>query len=153
MRRILIAVVAATLLAAMTAPAGASPPSGVDIGADQYFAGTGTFTADGAAVDDGVVCGAGETLDVFGKVSGNGVKGYNIQLVKEFTCGDGSGSFFVKLQVKVFFTGPLLSSFQWTVVGGDGAYSDLHGSGTGVGLPPNSGFDIFDVYSGGLHID
>lgn len=152
-RRVLIAAVAAFLLIAGAAPAGATPPSNVDIEADSLFAGTGTFTATGAAVDDGVICATGDTLDVFSKASGNGNKGYNLQVIKMFTCDDDSGSFLVKLQVKVFFAGPLLSSFNWVVKGGDGAYTDLHGSGNGVGLPPNFGFDILDVYTGGMHID
>jgi hypothetical protein len=152
-RRVLIAAVAAFLLVAGAAPAGATPPSDVDIVADSLFAGTGTFTASGPAVDDGDICVTGETFDVFSRASGNGNKGYNLQVVKEFTCDDGSGSFLVKLQVKVFFAGPLLSSFNWVVKGGDGEYTDLHGSGNGVGLPPNAGFDILDVHTGGMHID
>jgi hypothetical protein len=38
-------------------------------------------------------------------------------------------------------------------MGGDGVYIDLHGSGDGVVLPPNSGFDTLDVYTGKMHID
>lgn len=155
MRRYLLGITVALVaaLAVLAAPAGATPPSGVEIEVDTLFAGTGTFTATGAAVDDGVLCATGDTLDVFGMVSGMGPKGFNIQTVKEFTCDDLSGSFFVKLQVKVFFAGPVLSSFNWVVMDGDGAYTDLHGSGDGVGLPPNSGFDILDVYTGQMHID
>ena len=152
-RRVLIAAVAAFLLVAGAAPAGATPPSNVDIEADSLFAGTGTFTASGPAVDDGIMCATGDTLDVFSKASGNGNKGFNLQVIKMFTCDDDSGSFLVKVQVKVFFEGPLLSSFNWVVKGGSGGYTDLHGSGNGVGLPPNAGFNILDVYTGGIHID
>lgn len=152
-RRVLIAAVAAFLLVAGAAPAGATPPSNVEIEADSLFAGTGVFTASGPAVDDGVICASGDTVDVFSKASGNGSKGFNLQVIKLFTCDDESGSFLVKLQVKVFLAGPLLSSFNWVVTGGDGVYTDLHGSGNGIGLPPNSGFDILDIYTGGMHID
>lgn len=145
-----VAVVAA--LAVSAASVEATPPSDVEIEVDTLLAGTGTFTATGGAVDDGVVCATGDTLDVFGKFSGQGLNGFNVQVVKEFSCDDLSGSFLVKLQVKVFFAGPVLSSFNWTVIGGDGAYADLHGRGNGVGLPPNAGFDILDVYTGRLHI-
>ncbi len=153
LRRLVVLAVALAVAMAMALPAGATPPSAVTIEVDTLFAGTGTFTATGPAVDDGVVCATGETFDVFGKVSGMGKKGVNIQVVKEFTCDDDSGSFFVKLQVKVFFAGPVLSSFNWVVTEGDGAYEDLHGSGSGDGLPPNTGFDILDVYEGKMHID
>ena len=139
------------LILAVVPAAASSPPSDVNFEVDSLYAGTGTFTATGPAVDDGIVCETGDTLDVFGKVAGLGNNGYNIQVIKDFTCDDQSGSFLVKLQVKVFFSGPLLSSFNWTVIGGDGAYTDLLGSGDGVGLPPNSGFDILDVYTGKMH--
>ena len=155
MRRYLFGIMVALLatLAVPVASAGATPPSDVSIEANTLFAGTGVFAASGPAVDDGVFCASGDTSDEFGKVSGLGKWGFNIQLVKKFTCDDESGSFLVKLQTRVLFDGPVLSSFNWVVTGGDGAYSDLHGSGNGVGLPPNSGFDILDVYSGQMHID
>ncbi len=155
MRRFVYAFMAVVLvlLAVPIGPAGATPPADVEIEVDTFFAGTGTFTATGPAVDDGVVCASGETSDVAGMASGNGPTGFNIQVVKEFSCDDLSGSFLVKLQVKVFFSGPVGSSFNWVVVGGDGAYADLHGAGTGIGVDPNPGFDILDIYSGQMHVD
>jgi hypothetical protein len=41
---------------------------------------------------------------------------------------------------------------NWVVVGGTGAYADLHGTGkvTGTALGPNS---IDDEYAGSMHID
>ena len=135
------------LILAVVPAAASSPPLDVEIEADSLFTGTGEFTATGPAMDDGIVCAAGDTLDVFSKVTGNGNNGFNIQVMKEFTCDDGSGSFLVKLQVKVFFSSPRLSSFNWTVMGGDGVYLDLHGSGNGVVLPPNTGYDTLDVYT------
>jgi hypothetical protein len=155
MRRFLtlLLVAALALVVLPIGPAAATAPSDVEFSVDSLFAGTGEFVATGPAVADGLVCPMGDTEDVFAKASGNGKKGFNLQVIKQFTCDDDSGSFLVKLQVKVFFAGPPFSSFNWVVTGGDGAYADLHGSGNGVGLAPNPGFDILDVYSGGLHID
>ena len=146
-RSLIVAAMAALLLVVGLAPAGAAPPADVEIEADSLLAGTGTFTASGAAVDDGVVCATGNTLDLSVASSGSGPWGHNIRVIKEFTCDDGSGSFLVKLQVRKLLVGPLFTTFHWVVQGGDG-YAGLHGSGSGVGLPPNSGFDVFDVYTG-----
>ena len=110
MRRYLSGIMAAFLatLAVPVASAGATPPSDVTIEVDTLFAGTGVFTASGPAVDDGVVCASGDTVDGSSKISGNGKWGFNIQVVKEFTCDDESGSFLVKLQARVLFDGPVL---------------------------------------------
>lgn len=150
-RRLAITAVSALLLLTGAVPAGAVPPADVAIEADSLFAGTGTFTASGQAVDDGLICATGDTFDVEVTASGNGNWGYNLKVVKKFTCDDVSGSFLVRLQAKVFYAGPLMSSFNWVVIGGDGAYTGLHGSGSGVGLAPNAGFDILDVYEGKIH--
>jgi len=89
---------------------------------------------------------------VFGKVTGSqSKKGYvNIQAIHQFTCDDGSGDFLVKLQVRGNQDG---NNFHWNIVGGTGDYEDLHGSGKGVGLPICGPDCVFDVYTGGLHID
>ena len=53
-----------------------------------------------------------------------------LQVDKAFTCADGSGTFFVKLQIQANFdTG--IESFTWVVQGGTANYSALRGSGTG----------------------
>lgn len=123
------------------------PPSGVNIEVEtDNFS---PFTASGPAVDDGVVCASGVVEDVFFKASGFlSNKGVNFQIVKEFTCEDGSGEFSVKLQVRLL-SDDSPATFNWNIVGGTEAYENLHGTGTGVGLP----FCCFvlDVYDGGLH--
>ena len=108
----------------------------------------GPFTASGAAVDSGDMCPSGDTIDLFGRPSGGTPQGVNIQVVKLFTCDDGSGSFVVKLQVRIDRKG---DNFQWVVLEGAGAYERLHGVGDGVGFPTPDG--VFDVYQGQLHVD
>ena len=111
----------------------------------------GPFTASGPAVDEGLVCPSGDTIDVFGKASGfqSAKGGLNFQVVKLFTCDDGSGEFFVKLQVRVDWKG---DNFTWTITGGSGQYEDLHGTGQGIGMDvvPDG---VLDIYTGALHAD
>jgi len=133
-----------------------SPPAAVQFEVETTFGPDGApsfgpFTATGPAVDQGLVCPNGDTIDVFGKVSGfqSPKGGLNFQVVKQFTCGDGSGEFFVKLQVRVDWMG---DNFNWAITGGTGKYEDLHGTGQGIGLNviPDG---VLDVYTGKVHTD
>ena len=152
-----IASIAILLLVLSVAPgAASSPPLGVEFVVDttfppppDLFPSFGPFTATGPAVDAGLVCPTGGTIDVFGKTSGSqSQRGRNWQVVKLFTCGDGSGEFLVKLQVRDDHKG---DNFNWNIVRGSGDYEKLHGTGKGFGLPYNGG--ILDTYSGAAHID
>lgn len=154
MRKLSSLFVIALILLLTAAPAAASsPPLDVDFEVPtvipeegQTF---GPFTATGPAVDAGLICESGSTIDVFFKVSGfQSQTGINFQDIKRFTCDDGSGEFFVKLQVRLDRKG---DNFNWNIVGGTGAYENLHGTGSGIGLPIPDG--VLDLYDGKLHID
>jgi len=137
-------------------PAGATPPSEVVIEVESSLVGDpGPFVASGPAVDDGVVCDAGLVVDASGKVTGFSPTGFNFQGIKHFICEDGSGEFFVNLQARIDFRKG--TTFNWNVLGGTGDYENLHGAGSGIGLPGvpcgDPGFCILDIYLGGLHID
>ena len=96
-----------------------------------------------------MVCAAGTVEGVHFQAAGGGPTGVNFQVVKKFTCGD--GDFFVKLQIRLSFE-TFTTTFNWNVVGGTGAYEDLHGSGSGFSTL--CGVDcITDNYVGGFHID
>jgi len=152
MKRILIAVVAATLLVVMAAPAGATPPTDVGIEVETSLLGAPSpFTASGPAVDDGLVCQTGTVVDASGKATGFSPTGFNFQGVKQFTCDDGSGEFFVNLQARIDFRKG--TTFNWNVLSGTGDYVDLHGAGSGIGLDICGPDCVFDIYEGGLHID
>lgn len=147
MRKLLVLVLGAAMVGAVAVPAGATPPteSGIEnLIPDVFDPAPTDFTATG-----GVVCSEGTVEGVFFKAAGGGPTGVNFQIVKKFTCDD--GEFFVKLQVRLSFdTGT--TTFNWNVVGGTGAYVDLHGSGTGFSTL--CGFNcITDNYVGGFHID
>jgi hypothetical protein len=111
----------------------------------------GPFTATGPAVDAGVVCPSGETIDVFGRVAAYKSRtGVVFQVVKLFTCDDGSGSFLVKLQVRIDARGDM---FQWMILDGADAYARLRGVGSGIGIPFEDGQGVNDLYDGVAHLD
>ena len=113
----------------------------------------GPFVASGPAVDAGLVCPTGTTIDVGAKAAGfQSQAGVNLLVVKAFDCDDLSGSFIVKLQVRLDSRG---DNFAWVVVNGDGAYARLRGAGDGYGIPFGTGPDVGvdDFYLGALHID
>lgn len=168
MRRRLLGLTAAAVLAAgLTLPSasvGATPPLDLAIenpmtisdtpSGDVPFTGTGPFTATGAAVDAGLVCGAGTSLTIAWSQSAYqpASEWVNFHVVHEFTCDDGSGSFYVQLQARFDQKG---DNFNWVIKGGTGDYERLHGSGSGVGLPPGpqDTFNVLDLYSGQAHSD
>ena len=133
------------LALSLAAPAVAASPQPVTIEVVNTFAGgppTGTFTASGSALDGGLICPSGTTLDTRNQLAG-GQSGQKLQflVLKEFTCDDGSGTFLVKMQVHIdFATG---ETFTWVVLSGTGDYGHLSGSGQGatVSLPSDSDGD------------
>ena len=153
-RSVIVLLSSMLLVIGLVGAASATPPSGIQFEVETTSIGPGEispFIASGPAVDAGLMCDAGNTIDVFGKVSGfQSGRGFNIQLVKQFTCDDGSGDFMVKLQVRIVDT---VDTFNWNIIGGTGDYEDLHGTGNGVGLYICGEDCVFDIYDGGLHID
>jgi hypothetical protein len=154
MRKLSMLFVIALILLLAAAPAAASsPPLDVNFEVDTTIGEDGTsfgpFSATGPAVDAGLVCATGDTVDVFEKASGyQSQTGVNLQVVKLFICDDGSGEFYVKLQVRIDAKD---TSFNWNIIEGTGAYERLHGTGSGIGIYFPEG--VLDLYEGQLHID
>lgn len=156
-RKIILLTTTLTLLLVLSVASvgAATPPSDVQIEADIDFAGGagsafGPFVAMGPAVDEGLICPNGEAVTVSSKVSGDeGNTGFNVQVIYSFTCDDGSGEFYVKLQVRIDQKG---DNFNWVVLGGNGEYEKLHGTGSGIGLPLGDE-QVLDIYDGKVHID
>lgn len=137
-------VIAVVLLAGIVATSAVAPAAAastlqqVSITSHMTFnfpdANTGDFTASGPAADSGLICGAGDVLDVGVIFVGfQSDRGYQVLVRKAFTCDDGSGTIFVKIQVHGNNDGT--ETFSWVVLGGTGAYVDLHGSGFGSTVP------------------
>ena len=101
-------------------------------------------------MDSGLICPSGTFVDTAIRFAGYQSNRGMVQLlvVKEFTCGDGSGTFVVKIQIQANFdTG--IESFTWVVLGGTGDYGSLHGAGTGSTVP-NAPIGNINTYVGFL---
>jgi len=156
---LIVALLALFLVALPMAPASATPPEEVTFEGPAYFAGpdagTGIFAATGPAVDSGTMCPSGTIVDVYVKAAPNNGQSpnvVNLRILKEFTCDDGSGTFTIKMRVRITD----YPVFNWVVKDGTGAYEDLKGNGRGFGAFPifDGGPDpigVWDVYEGRLH--
>ncbi len=156
MKKLVVFVFVAAMMMAFALPVGATPPTDVSIEVETSLLGDpGPFAASGPAADEGLICGGGDVVDLRGNLTGFSPTGFNFQGVKLFTCDDGSGDFLVNLQARIDFRTGV--TFNWNVLGGSGDYANLHGAGSGVGIPgePCGEEDlcVLDLYSGGLHLD
>lgn len=132
--------------------ASAAPPPNVHIEVPEVIGVNGDpFTASGAAVTAGVLCAAGSVDDLGVISSGSGAGPFVILHVdKRFTCDDLSGTFDIRMIVRLDEATDSTTA-NWRIVGGTGAYSGLHGSGWLVGAPIVPEVSIFDVYDGRVH--
>jgi hypothetical protein len=154
MARSMIAVLGVALaLGVAAAPAAAAAPQPVTIVSHVTFnpdgPNFGDFTATGAAVDSGLLCGSGTFVDTGIRFAGfQSDRGtVQIQVVKEFSCG-GSDTFVVKLQIQANFdTG--IETFTWVVMGGTGDFAELRGGGSGSTVP-NLPIGNINTYTGFL---
>jgi hypothetical protein len=142
------------VLLAGVVPASAAAPSQVHIVSHMRFIpnqfNEGDFVATGDAVDDGSMCAEGTVVDtriIF--AGGQSDRGLQIPVRKTFTCADGSGSIFVKIQVHLDFA-TNTETFSWVVLGGTDRYERLQGSGLGTtasdGSDPQTG--NYNTYDG-----
>ena len=108
------------------------------------------FIALGTAVNDGLVCAAGEVEDYGTTTQDPGGPFKIIRTYKHFTCADLSGSFDMKMVVKLD-KATNDTTATWKIISGTGSYTALKGNGKLIGLsnyPVNS---IFDIYDGKVH--
>ena len=153
--RLIVAILAAILaLIAIAGPVGAASPQSVTIVSHVTFnpdgPNYGDFAASGDAANSGLICASGTFVDIglhfSGFQSNRGI--VQVQVVKEFTCDDGTGTFVVKLQIYANFdTG--IESFSWVVLGGTGDYQSLRGGGSGSTVP-NAPIGNINTYTGFL---
>jgi hypothetical protein len=127
--------VAALVALATVTPAAAAAPTTVHIVSPMHFNegtfNTGTFSASGAAVDDGSLCASGTVRDTHILLAGGqSNRKLQIPVRKDFICADGSGTFHVKIQVHLDFA-TSTETFSWVVMGGTDGYARLRGSGSG----------------------
>lgn len=153
----IVASLATALAMIAAAPVAAGAPRDVTIVSHMHFSppgefNTGDFAASGPAVDQGLICASGTVDDtrlIF--AGGQSNRGAQIPVRKTFTCGDGSGQIFVAIQVHLDFA-TSTETFSWVVLGGNGSYGRLNGSGQGStvsdGSEPQTG--NFNTYTGFL---
>ncbi len=146
-----LAIAGALFLAIPIASVQASPGLGVafDVQTTLGNPSSGPFTATGVAVNRGVVCADGWTIDVGVTVTGanNRSGGATYHVLKDFVCNDGSGSFLLKFEVRA--DDSRSRPYSWMVAGGTGAYSHLAGSGSGYSVAADYG--INDRIFGNVH--
>jgi len=154
MRRLTVVLLLGVVALAVLAAGGSAkppPPLGVSFVVTETFGAGGPFQASGLAVDFGLVCPAGSTVDLGERVAPNNGQtdaGVNFTSFKRFDCT--GGSFEVKLQVRLNKNG---DNFNWTITDGTGAYATLHGSGQGYGIYPTTPPpDVTDYYFGTVHL-
>lgn len=147
MRKLVLPAAVATLLLVTLpiGPAGADLPfEAVTIEIDTVFPDealhNGPFTAAGAAVDAGLLCASGWTVDVFMKPAprDGSPRGTNYQVFKAFLCdvnefpdGPVDDGFIAKMQVRFDKKG---NNYSWNIEDGWGAYEGLRGNGGGFGV-------------------
>jgi hypothetical protein len=147
-RRLFVGSVVVALIAmlALAQAAAATPPTPISISVDTHFE---PGAVDPFVATGGVVCSVGSVSTPFTRFVGfQSNTRAQILVVKHFVCPD--GTFDLLLRVKLdFATGDTVGT--WSVLGGTGAYTGLHGSGTLTG--DGRATSVLDVYTGKMHID
>lgn len=148
-----IRIAAATVILALVVPvvgvrADVVGPQPVDITIQTTLGNPshGPFVATGAAVDGGLVCLSGRTVDVSLVTTADptiaGATDFDV--LKVFTCGaegvPDSGSFVLRLLVRTDPFGQN-GTFTWTVMGASGRFAGMSGSGTGYATAASYGVD------------
>lgn len=146
--KVKLGVLFAALGLAAAVPA-ATPPFDVHVEvAEEIFVDPSDFIASGTAVDDGLVCESGEVEDIAVTILNPGGPVIRIlDITKRFTCDDSSGTFDLRLLVRL----NLLTHYttaSWRVISGTDAYAGLQGRGSLAGTPVIPGVSIDDVYDG-----
>jgi len=135
--RAILGVLAASMaLVVLAGPVAAASPQPITFTIHMHWeVGTGTFEVTSGS---DLICSSGTVVDdrlIFGGYqSGRGVQ---IQVRKTFTCDD--GSFALKMQVHANPDGT--ETFSWVILGGNGAYARLNGSGDGTTVPGAPGYN------------
>jgi hypothetical protein len=145
-RSVLAAALVAVGAFAFSGTALATPPTPAAIEVETVFAdGFGTFTSSTPGL-----CPSGTTTDMGFATAFQTNTMILFHVRKTFDCADGSGTFTAQLQVRFVFANPF-DTFVWAIVDGTGAYSNLRGTGTGVG--DQLAGEVDDHFVGTVHFD
>jgi hypothetical protein len=150
-RAIVAALAASLVLVTVIGPAAASTsPQRVTIDSPMTVPGNpanyGSFTAS----ESPLICKSGDVIDTrLVLLRGSFETDFVLTVNKTFTCGDGSGTFFARLLVRM--SGDV-ETFTWVILGGTGRYHDLFGLGSGstVDSTVPIGGGVTNTYTGYL---
>jgi hypothetical protein len=109
-----------------------------------------TFTTDSP-----LLCPSGDATTDFERGAGNFGAAGSFHLTKLLTCDDGSGSFVIRVDAGTNFVVGEGTMGGWSVVrgSGTGAYEDLRGGGSIVGVNSDTApIDLIDSYFGSLRL-
>jgi len=100
----------------------------------------------------GVLCPSGEAFTDFEHGGGNFVVAASFHLTKTLVCDDNTGTFTISVDAATMFAKGQANG-GWSVVGGTGRYTGLHGGGNILGIyQGNDPLDIIDYYSGSVRL-
>lgn len=106
---------------------------------------SGSFTIWGNPVSRNVICGRGEVYDLeYTDLNPDSELLTNLEVSKQFVCEDGSGSFYLSVDVEITDN---RTTGTWRTAGGEGDYETLSGSGTLKGTYLTDDL-VVDSYSG-----
>ena len=149
---VLSVAIVAVLVGVSAGPVMAAPPMDVHFESVATIGGgPDPFTASGSAVDAGTVCPSGDIELLSNTISGPPGGSFRIlHVMKRFICDDSSGTFDVKMTVRLDTTTGYTTA-RWKVTDGTGDYARLKGNGSLAGTPVVLGSSILDVYDGRVH--
>jgi len=111
---------------------------------------SGTFRISGMAADLGTICTSGEVYDLrYQDISPSPDELTALIIEKQFVCSDGSGSFDMILNVQISESG---TTGTWRIVGGDGVFEGLRGTGDLTGSYQDEDI-IIDTFVGTVSVD
>lgn len=145
MRRLALVAAVLGLVFTMAAPASGIVSNYVHMEGPSFFDGTGAFVT-----TRGPLCPSGTTEDLENEAGNFSPYGFNLRVLKEFTCDDGSGTFQAVLRVRVDFARGV--TFTWTMNRGTGDYEHIRGRGTGFVAFDIDGTGVYDVYRGSARV-
>jgi len=106
---------------------------------------SGSFTIWGNPVSRNVICGRGEVYDlVYTDLNPDSELLTDLEVSKQFVCEDGSGSFYLTVDVQITDN---RTTGTWQITGGEGNYGTLSGSGALKGTYLSDDL-VVDSYSG-----
>jgi len=106
---------------------------------------SGSFTIWGNPVSRNVVCGRGEVYDLeYTDLNPDSELLTDLEVSKQFVCEDGSGSFYLTVDVQITDN---RTTGTWQITGGEGDYGTLSGAGTLKGTYLTDDL-VVDSYSG-----